>query len=88
MPALRGATLSKGICSTCKSPKLAKEWADGIMIYKTGPSLHRGRERELERLKERERENTHSSIYCMGLKTLQPFYVYSRAQKRLDKGSY
>lgn len=54
VPALRGATLSIGICSTCKSPKLAEEWAEGIMIYKTGPSLHRERERLRDWGKERE----------------------------------
>lgn len=84
VPALHGATLSIGICSTCKSPKLAKEWVEGIMIYKTGLSLHRGRERLRDWGREREKI-LHSSIYCMALKTPQPFYVYSRAQKRLHK---
>lgn len=61
------------------------------MIYKTGPSLHRVRDRERERIGTREREREkilHSSIYCMALKTLQPFYVYSRAQKRLHKSPH
>lgn len=82
MPALHGATLSTDICSTCKSLKLAKEWVEAITIYKMGPSPHRARESEGER------ENTHSSIYCMALKSLQPFYVDSRVQKRLHKSPY
>ena len=49
------------------------------------PSSERERKRETEGERERGRENTHSSIYCMALKTLQPFYVYSGAQKRLHK---
>lgn len=35
MPASRGATLSIGICSACKSPQLGKERGEAIMIYKT-----------------------------------------------------
>jgi len=41
---------------------------EGIMIYKTGPSLHRGR----ERLRKREKI-LHSLIYCMAFKNSTAF---------------